>query len=103
MIAEGHACLARNNGFEGSTLCFVGSLIYDDLAFAVPLFDFPREYTHQAPIQAGDRRAVEMALNDGTDIGELTISVRGWLVELTSAAYGAIAVVIAMALEFPTV
>ncbi len=103
MIAEGHTSLARDNRFERSSLNFIRSLIYNDLAFAVPLFDFAKKYTHQGPIQARQRRAVEMAFNDSTDIGKLTISVCGWLVELTSAAHGTIAVVVGMALEFPIV
>jgi hypothetical protein len=45
MIAEGYTCLARDNCLESSTLSFIRSLIYDDLAFAVSLFDFVREYT----------------------------------------------------------
>jgi hypothetical protein len=44
-----------------------------------------------------------MTFNDSANVGKLTISVRGWLVELTSAAHRTIAVVVGMALELPIV
>ena len=87
MVAEWPACLTRYNRFESDPLGLVRPLVDNDLALAVSFLDLGGEYAEQRPIQARQRRAIEMTCNDGADIGKLTISVCRRLVELTPAAH----------------
>jgi hypothetical protein len=61
------------------------------------------EFANQCPIQACERRVIEMAIDNVADVGEVTIAMCRRFVELTAAAHGTIAVVVGMALEFPLV
>src|SRR5437899_10389081 len=103
MIAEGFARLARDDCLESPTLSVVRSLVDHDLALTVSLRDLAGEFAKQRPIQARERRVVEMAFENGDDVCELTIAMCRRLVELTAAAHRTIAVVVGMALEFPLV
>src|SRR5712691_9769040 len=103
MIAEGFARLARDDRFESDALRVVRTLIDHDLALTVSLRDLPGEYAKQRPLQARERRVVEVAFDDSPDIGELTVAMCRGLIELTAAAHGTIAVVVGMAHEFPLV
>ena len=87
MVAEWPACLTRYNPFESNPLSLVRPLVDNDLALAVSFFDLAGEYAEQRPIQARQRRAVEMTCNDGSDIGKPTISMCRGLVKLTPAAH----------------
>jgi hypothetical protein len=103
MIAEGFARLARYDRFEGHTLSSVRSLVDHDLALSVSIRDLTGKLAKQRPVQARKRCVVEMAFEDGADVGELTITMSRGFVELTTATHGAIAVIVGMALEFPIV
>jgi hypothetical protein len=103
MIAKGLARFARDDCFQGLTLSVVRSLVDNDLALAVSLRDLTGEYAKQRPIQAHEWCVVEMACDDGADIGEMTVTVCRGLVELTAATHGTIAVVVGMTHEFPLV
>jgi hypothetical protein len=103
MIAEGHARLARDDRFKRTPLSVVRSLVDNDLALTFSLRDLIGKYANQRPIQARERRVVEMALDNGADVGEVTITMCRGLVELTAAAHGTIAIVVGMAHEFPIV
>lgn len=103
MIAEGLARLARDDCLESTTLSVVRSLVDHHLALAVSLRNLAGEFADQRPIQARERRVVEMPFDDAADVGELTIAMCRRLVELTAAAHRTIAVVVGMALEFPLV
>ena len=92
MIAERHACLTRDNRFKSKPLSLVRPLVDNDLALAVALRYLSGKYAEQRPIQTRERSVVEMTLNDGTDVGEVTIPVCRGLVELTTAAHGTITV-----------
>ena len=50
-----------------------------------------------------ERRAIEMAFDDGARIGGLAIAVRAGQVELAAAVYGAITVIVRFALENPLI
>ena len=99
MIAEGFARLARDDCLESPTLSVVRSLVDHDLALTVSLRDLAGECAKQRPIQARERRVVEMAFDNGADVGELTIAMCRRLVELTAAAHRTIAVIVRFALE----
>jgi hypothetical protein len=103
MIAEGLACFPRDDRFKSNALSVVRSLVDHNLAPTFSLRDLIGEYAKQCPIQARERRVIEMALDNGADVSELTIAMCRWLVELTAAANGTIAVVVGMAHEFPLV
>ena len=103
MIAERFARLARDDRFKRSTLSVIRSLVDHNLALTVSLRDLIGEYAKQRPIQARERRVVEMPFDNGADVGELTIAMCRGLVELTAAANGTIAIVVGMAHEFPLV
>jgi len=103
MIAEGFARLPRDYRFKSNALSVVRSLVDHNLALTVSLCNLAEEYAKQRPIQACERRVVEMAFDNGADVGELTIAMCRGLVELTAAAHGTIAVVVGMAHEFPLV
>ena len=103
MIAEGFACLARDNRFKSNALSVVCSLIYHNLSLAVSVRDLIGEFAKQRPIQARERRVIEMALNNRADVGEMTIAMCRGLIKLTAAADGTITTVVGMAHEFPLV
>ncbi len=103
MIAEGFARPARDDSFKSDPLSVVRSLVYHNLALTVSLRDLAEENAKQRPIQARERRVVEMAFDNGADVRELTIAMCRGLVELTAAAHGTIAVIVGMAHEFPLV
>ncbi len=103
MIAEGFARLARDDRFKSNPLSVVRSLVDHNLALSVSLRNLIGENAKQRSIQARERRVVEMAFDNGADVGELTIAMCRWLVELSAAAHGTIAVVVGMAHEFPLV
>ncbi len=103
MIAEGFARLARDDRFESHTLSVVRSLVDHNLALTVSVRDLVGENAKQRPIQARKRCVVEMAFDNGANVGELTIAMCRGFVELTAAAHGTIAVVVGMALELPLV
>ncbi len=103
MIAEGFARLARYDRFEGHPLSGVRSLIDHDLALSVSIRNLTGELAKQRPVQARKRSVIEMAFDDGADVGEMTITMCRGFVELASAAHGTITVVIGMAHEFPLV
>jgi hypothetical protein len=103
MIAEGFARLPRDDRFKSDPLSVVRPLVDHNLAPAVSLRDLTREYAKQRPIQARERRVVEMAFDNGADVSEVTIAMCRGLIELTSAANGTIAIIVGMTLEFPLV
>ncbi len=103
MIAEGFARLARDDRFKSNPLSVVRALVDHNLALGVSLRHLIGEYAKQRPIQARERRVVEMAFDNGAGVGELTIAMCRGLVELTATAHGTIAVVVGMAHEFPLV
>jgi ribosomal protein S7 len=103
MIAEGFARLARDDRFKSNPLSVVRSLVDHNLAPTVSVRDLIGEFAKQRPVQARERRVVEMALDNRADVGEVTIAMCRGLVELTTAAHGTIAVVVGMAHEFPLV
>src|SRR5687767_14206919 len=96
MIAGGFARLARDDCFESLALSLVRALVDHDLTLTVSLRDLTGEYAKQRPIQARERRVVEMAFDDGANVGELAIAMCRGLVELTSAAHRTIAVVVGL-------
>ena len=75
VITKGGACLARDNRFESNPLSLVRTLVDNDLALAVSLRGLTRPHVKARPVQARERRIVEMAFNDVTDEGRLTIAV----------------------------
>ena len=87
MVAEWPACLTRYNPFESNPLSLVRPLVDNDLALAVSFLHLAREYAEQRPIQARQRRAVEMTCNDGSGLRKPTISMCRGLVKLTPAAH----------------
>jgi hypothetical protein len=99
MIAEGRACLARDNRFKRDPLSFVRTLVDNDLALAVSLRDLTGPLVKRRPIQARERRIIEMAFNDVADEGRLTKAVCARQVELAAAVRSAITVIISFALE----
>jgi hypothetical protein len=103
MIAEGHARLARDDRFKSTPLSIVRSLVDHNLALTAALRDLIGEYANKRPMQARERRVIEMALDNGADVGKVTIAMCRGLVELTAAAHGTIAIVVGMAHEFPIV
>jgi hypothetical protein len=56
-------------------LSSIRTFVDNDLAFAVSLLDFARPLVQRRPIQPRERRIVEMAFNDVTDEGRLTIAM----------------------------
>jgi hypothetical protein len=103
MIAEGFARLPRDDRFKCNALSVIRSLIDHNLALTVSLRDLIGEFAKQCPIQAREWRVIEMALDNGANVSEMTIAMCGGLVELTAAANGTIAIVVGMAHEFPPV
>ena len=80
MIAQRHAFFAREYRFESNPLSLISPLINNYLAFSVSLRDLVREYAKKCPIQSREWRIIEMAFNDGTNVGEITIPVcRGFV------------------------
>ncbi len=84
-------------------LGFIRAFVDNDLSLSVSLRDFPRPLVQPRPIQSSERRIVEVAFNDVTDEGRLTIAVRARQVELATAIHSAIAVIISFALEQPLI
>jgi hypothetical protein len=80
-------------------LSFIRTFVYNDLAFAISLRDFARPLVQPRPMQPRERRIIEMAFNDVTDEGRLTISMGARQVELATTIHSAIAVIISVALE----
>jgi len=80
-------------------LSFIGTYVDDDLAFAVSILDLAWPLVQARPFQPRERRSVEMTFNDITDERRLTIAMRARQVELASAIYGAIAVIVSFTLE----
>jgi hypothetical protein len=80
-------------------LSFIRTLVNNDLAPAVSVFDFAGPLVQRRPVQACKRRIVEMALNDGADEGRLTIAVGTRQVELATTIHGATTVIVSLALE----
>jgi hypothetical protein len=68
-VAQGSACLARDDCFKRDALRLIRALVDDDLALAISLRDFTRPLVEPCPVQAGERRIVEMACDDITDEG----------------------------------
>ena len=66
-IAQGFAGLARDNRFKRGPLSVVGPLVDNDLALAVSLRDFAGPLVKRRPVQARERRVVEMAFNEVAD------------------------------------
>ncbi len=60
MVAEWPACLTRYDRFKSNPLGLVRPLVDNDLALAVSFLDLAGEYAEQRPIQARQRRAIEM-------------------------------------------
>ncbi len=77
----------------------IGTLVDDDLALAVSLREFTGPLVKPRPIQACERRIVEMAFNDVADEGRLTIAMGARQIELATAIHGAIAVIVSFAFE----
>ena len=82
---------------------FVRALVNNDLARAAPIGDLAGTFVKAGLLQARQRRAVEMAFDDGARIGGLAIAVRAGQVELAAAVYGAITVIVRFALENPLI
>src|SRR5688572_23749026 len=74
-IAQWFACPAGDDSFKRDPLRFIRTLVDDDLAPAVSVLDFTRPLVQPRPVQACDRRLIEVALNDVADEGRLTIAV----------------------------
>ncbi len=102
-IAQRDARFTRDNRFESAPLSFIRARIDHDLARAVSLRDLAGPLVEARPLQARQRRIVEMAVNDFADEGRLTIAVGARQVELATAIDGAIAVVIGLAFENPLI
>ena len=98
-IAQGFACLARDNRFQRDPLSVIRALVDDDLALAVSVRDFAGPLVKPRPIQARQRRIVEMALNDVADEGRLTLAMGARQIELATAIHGAITVIVGFAFE----
>jgi hypothetical protein len=75
------------------------TLIDNDLALAISVLDFAGPLVKPRPVQACDRRIIEMARNNVADKGRLTIAVGTRQVELATTIHGAIAVVVSLAFE----
>jgi hypothetical protein len=84
-------------------LSFVSTLVDNDLAFAISILDFARPLVKSRPVQAHERRTVEMAFDDVADKGRLTIAIGAGKIELTTAVDLAIAIVVSFALEQPLI
>jgi hypothetical protein len=80
-------------------LGFIRAFVDNKLAFAISLRDFARPLVQPGPVQAGQWSIVEMTFNDVTDEGGLRIAMGARQVELATAIYSAIAVVVSFALE----
>ncbi len=102
-ITQRHASPTRDDRIHGVALGFVRALVNNDLARAAPIGDLAGPFVKAGPLQARQRRAVEMAFDDGARIGGLTIAVRAGQVELAAAVYGAITVIVRFALENPLI
>ena len=98
-IAEGRASLARDNRFERDPLSVIRTLVDNDLTLAIPLRDFSGPLVEPRPIQARERRIVEMALDDVADEGRLTLAMGARQIELATAIHGAITVIVGFAFE----
>ncbi len=102
-IAQGDAGLACDNRFERHPLRVIRPLIDDDEPRAVARRDFAGPFIQPRPLQARQRRRIEVAVNHGAEIGCLTIAMGTGQVKLTPTVYGAIAIIVGLALEFPLV
>src|SRR5262249_5986409 len=91
----------RYNCFKRDPLSFVSTLVDNDLAFAICILDFARPLVKSRPVQAHERRTVEMALDDVADKGRLTIAIGAGKIELTTAVDLAFAVLLRLAYQQP--
>ena len=80
-------------------MSFIRALVDNDLAFAISILDLAGPLVKARPVQPRERRIIEMAFDDVTDIGRLTIAIGAGNIELTAAVDLAIAVVVSFALE----
>src|SRR5262245_40009640 len=98
-IAQGSACLTRDDCFKRDPLSFIRAPVDDDLAPAPTVLDFARPLVERRPLKARKRRIVEMAFDDVADESRLAITARAGQVELAATINSAVAVVVALALE----
>ena len=84
-------------------MSLVRALVDNDLAFAVSILDLARPIVKGRPVQPYERSIIEMAFDDVADIGRLTIAIGAGKIELTTAVYLAIAIVVSFALEQPLI
>ena len=57
-------------------MSLIGTLVDNDLALAISLRDFAGPFVKPRPVQARERRVVEVTFNDVADEGRLTIAIR---------------------------